>query len=80
MGFYAAGAVLDSIFRIGKTSAAAVAQRIQRAIAEQAVEVFFLYTLMAGKIFTVPVLEKFVVLHHSLLIPQSTDNLPVVDV
>ena len=64
MGPYTVAAVFDSTVRIGKTSAAVIAQSIQGAVAKQAVEVFFLYTLMAGKVFTVPILEKFIVLHH----------------
>ena len=64
MRLYAVCAVFDATAYIGKTSAATVAQCIQGAIAEQAVEVFFLYPLMTGKVFTVPVLEKFIVLHH----------------
>ena len=57
------GAVLHSAFRIAETAAAPVAKRIQRAVAEKAIEILRICALMAGEIFTVPVLKEIVICH-----------------
>ena len=66
MGPDAAGAVFDATCCIPKTAAALIPQRIQGAIAEQAVELFLRDIPVTGKIFTVPVLKKLIMLHISL--------------
>ena len=58
MGQQAVGAVLDTVFQIPEIAAAFAAQRIQRAVAEQAVEVLRMVRLMAGKKLARPVLGK----------------------
>ena len=78
MGFCTIAAVLDAIFRISKAAATLIAQCVQRAVAEQAVELPVLYSLVAGKVLTFSVLKKLILLHNSLLIPLSTDKLPMV--
>ena len=78
MGFDAIGAILDAVFRIGKTSAATVAQRIQRAIAKQTAEIFLAHALVAGKILTFAILNKFIVFHALHLTQRTTEKHPVV--
>ena len=51
-------AYLDASFRVEEVSSTFVAQNIQGAIAEQAVEVFFCHSSVAGKIFAILVCEK----------------------
>jgi len=63
MGTDAAGAILEPISRIAEAAAAPVTQCIQRTIAEQAIEAIFPNPLVTGKVFAVPVLKKFVMLH-----------------
>jgi len=63
MGLQAAGAILDPLLRISKAAAAPVTQRIQRTIAEQTAEAITIRPLMAGKIFTFPILEKIIIRH-----------------
>ena len=60
------GAVLaafDAPVRIAEVPAAVFAHRIERAVAEQTVEIFQTNTLVAGEEFTFPILAKFVVFH-----------------
>ena len=63
VGFQAARAVLDAVFRVGKAAAAPVAQGIQRAIAKQAAEAFRICALVARKILTFFILKKIVICH-----------------
>mgnify|MGYP004533111461 CR=1 FL=1 len=58
MGQQTTGAVLDAVFQIPEIAAAFAAQRIQRAVAEQAVEVLRMVRLMAGKKLARPVLGE----------------------
>ena len=58
MGQQATGAVLDAVFQIPEIAAAFAAQRIQRAVAEQAVEVLRMVRLMAGEELARPVLGE----------------------
>ena len=51
-------AVLVPFFRIPVVSTAAFAQRVERAVAEQAVELVGVDPLMTGKMLAFPVLEK----------------------
>ena len=63
MGAQAAGAVLDSLFVIGKAAAAVIPQGIQGAIAKQAAELLRVRPGMAGKILTFLVLKKIIMAH-----------------
>ncbi len=63
MGTQAAGAILDALGCIGKITAAAAAQRIQRTVAKQAAEALRITFRMARKVFTLSVLKKIVVCH-----------------
>ena len=58
-------AVLDAASRVGKRAAAAFAQRVQRAVAEQTVEALRVSPRMAGEEFTFTILKKLIVLAHS---------------
>ena len=71
------GTILDPVFRIGKAASATVTQRIQRTIAEQAAKGVPVCAFVAGKIFTLPILEKFIMLH--FFTPLSTDKFPAAD-
>ena len=77
MGLQAIGAILNAVGQILKSAAALVTQRIKRAIAEQAIEGFWICSLMAGKILAFPVLKKFVIGHITPLsrgIPSAADG------
>lgn len=67
MGKQAGRAVLYSFFGIGEIASAGAAKAVQRAITEQAVEGIGIGTGVAGEILTIPVLEKIIVCHKSLL-------------
>ena len=54
---HAAAAILHTVFQHYKVSAAFRSQRIQRTVAEQAVERIRINALVAGKVFTRPVGE-----------------------
>ena len=56
------GAVLYSVLGISKIPAAVFSQRIERAIAKQAVEAACIGDLVTGEIFTFGVLKKAVVI------------------
>jgi len=56
------GAILIPVFGIAEIAAALLAQRKQRAIAEQAVEILGMVRLVAGKVFALGVLEKGIML------------------
>ena len=58
VGNQAARAVLDPVFCITEIPAAFLSQRVQRTVAEQAVEVLRIRALMTGKIFTFFMAEK----------------------
>ncbi len=62
MGNQTVRTVLDALVSIAEVPAAALTQRVKRAVAEQTVEAVRVRTRMAGKIFTFPVAEKFVML------------------
>ena len=64
VGPQASRAILIAALCIGEFAAALIPQGIQWAIAEQAAESFRIRTLMAGKIFTFPVLKKIVIRHN----------------
>ena len=69
---------LIALFIVSAISAALSAQRIQRAVAEQAVELFCVNPLVAGEILAFSVLEKLMMqifLRHSLShLPQGTSS------
>ena len=58
MGQQAVGAVLDAVFQVPEVAAALAAQGIQRAVAEQAVEVLRVAGLVAGEELAGPVLGE----------------------
>jgi hypothetical protein len=58
----AARAILVALFRIPEIAAAALAQRVQGAVAKEAVEAVRVIDPVTGEIFTFPVLEKGIVL------------------
>ena len=60
MGAQAARAVLDAVFRIGEIAAAAVAQGVERAVAEDAGKGFRVCAGVTGKVFAILILEKIV--------------------
>ena len=77
MGLQAIGAILNTVGQILESTAAFVTQSIQGAIAEQAVKMLRVHILVARKIFTFPVLEKFVIGHVtplSMEIPGAVDG------
>ena len=61
MGRQTGAAVLGAVGQPAEVSAAAAAQRIQRTVTEQAVEVLRPFRLVAGEELTVFVLEKRVI-------------------
>jgi hypothetical protein len=63
VGKGAALAVLYALFGVCAVSPAALAQGVQRAIAEQSVEVLRRYALMAGEVLTAGVLKELIVFH-----------------
>ena len=64
VGDKAVGAVLYAVFGIVEITSAVFPQRIERAIAKQAVEAACIGNLVTGKIFTVGILKKAVVIFH----------------
>jgi hypothetical protein len=62
VGKDAARAILVALFRIPEIAAAALAQRVQGAVAKEAVEAVRVIDPVTGEIFTFPVLEKGIVL------------------
>jgi hypothetical protein len=60
----AAYAVFYAAFGVRKVASAAVSCKIQRAVAEKAVEILLRNALVAGKIFAFFVLEKLEILAH----------------
>ena len=56
-------AVLDTCFGPAEIPSAVLSERVQRAIAEKAVEPFRIGVLMTWEIFTFPVAEEFVMFH-----------------
>ena len=58
VGQQALGAILDALGGIGKAAAALVAQSVQGAVAEQAVELAVVGYRMTGEELTFPMLEK----------------------
>ena len=64
VGLQTPGAILDPLVRITEASSAPITQRIQRAVAEQAVEPIRIHAIMAREIFTLLVLRKFIMFHN----------------
>lgn len=64
MGQSTVGAVFDSLVRICAVAAALITQCIQRAVAEQAIELTFVFYLVAGKILAITILKKAVGIFH----------------
>jgi hypothetical protein len=58
MGIYAVFAAFNTLLRVEKLTAALFSKHIKGAITEQAVKVLFGNSLMAWKVFTIPVLKK----------------------
>ena len=65
MRLYAPAAILNPVWQIDKAPPAPVAQRVQRAITEQAVEILPVHTSMARKILTGLVLDKLILIHQA---------------
>ena len=63
----------DSILQKFTAAATASAQSVERTVAET-VEVLLLNPLMAGKIFTLFILKKFIVFTHNAIIISLLDN------
>ena len=63
VGTQATGAVLDPVFGVCKPTSATISEGIKRAIAKQAAKFLRICTLMAGEVFTLFMLKKFVVFH-----------------
>lgn len=61
---HAAATVLNSVFKVSKITPAFIAQRIQRAVAEQTVKIIFVLYIMAWEVFTFPMAEKLVFTHY----------------
>ncbi len=58
----ASGAVLDALIGIGETASAFIAQEIQRAVAEQTVEIIRIGAFVARKILALLVREILVII------------------
>ena len=58
VGQHAGAAILDAAFRVAEVAAAAVLERIERAIAKQAVKVFQIVRFVARKKFAFRVAKK----------------------
>ena len=61
VGHQTVRAVLNAVLGIFEIAAAVFAQSVERAVAEQAVEVFLVLGLVTREKFALPVLEKFIV-------------------
>ena len=59
---HAPGAVFHTLIGVAAVAAAVFSQRVERAIAEQAVEIVGIVRFVAGKELTLPVLKKCVML------------------
>ena len=59
----ATGTVLNALLRVRKITAAVLSQRIQRAVAEQAVKVLLVTALVAREILTLGILKEFIIFH-----------------
>ena len=81
MGERAVGADLVPLAVVGERAAALVAQRIQRTVAEQTVEILRVIGRMTGEKFTVTVAEKGIMLSNPTrsirhrVPPKQTDEL-----
>jgi predicted ATPase len=72
MGQMAVRTIFDFFFaRVLKMAAALIAQKIQRAIAEQAVKTAALWRGMAGEIFTRAIVKEFVTVFQLFSIPAK---------
>ena len=58
-------AVFDLFLCIGAVSAALITQRVQGAVAKQAVEFILILHLVTGKVLTVPILKKTIGILHA---------------
>jgi hypothetical protein len=70
VGKQTAGTVLDTVWQNHKVAPAPVGQGVQRAVAEQAVELFRVRTGMAREIFTVAVRKTGVMRRHDSALPS----------
>jgi hypothetical protein len=64
VGTEAIGAVLDAVFSVSKAAAAVFPQGVKGAIAEDTAETLRISSLVAGEIFTFPILKKIVMTHN----------------
>ena len=71
VGPQAVGAVFDTLLRVAEIAAALISQGIQGAVAEHTAKVLRVSTLVAGKIFTFPILIKIIMAHGFLHSPLS---------
>jgi len=71
MGKHAGRAVLDSLLIVAKVPAAAPAQGVERAVAEEAVEVLRPGCPVTGEIFTILILKKLMSHIPDLLLPPG---------
>ena len=71
VGPQAGRAVLDPLFCVPEIAPAPISQGIQGAVAEHAAKVLRVSTLVAGKIFTFPILIKIIMAHGFLHSPLS---------
>ena len=71
-----AGAVLYPVLRIAEIAAAAASERVERTVAEQAVEILRVLCLMAWEILAVPVLKKCVVPLSIIPSPSAVHTAP----
>ena len=63
VGNQAVRAVLNAVFRISKVAAAVLPQGIQGTVTEQTAKICRILSLMAWKVFTIPVLEEIIATH-----------------
>ena len=68
VGTQATGTVLNALLRVCKIASAVLPQRIQRAVAEQAIKALLIAAFVARKILTLGILKKFVVFHKMLFL------------
>ena len=77
VGDQTGGAVFDSLGGVSEMAAAPIAQRVEGAIAEQAVELLRISICVAGEIFAVAITEEAMIVVHSMLLLRM-DKLPPV--
>ena len=77
VGDQTGGAVFDSLGGVSEMAAAPIAQRVEGAITEQAVELLRFRICVAGEIFAVAITEETMIMVHSMLLLRR-DKLPSV--